>query len=140
MNSSDIALVKASFGRLVPVADQLIPLFFARLFELDPQLRAVVAGNMMEQGRKLMSVVGQTIEALERPQAIVAILHPLSARPLGPGTKEEHYFIIGTACLWTLEKALGPEFTPAVRTAWMTVFTYVIHTLIQAQREGGIAA
>lgn len=140
MNPCEITLVKASFNRLIPLADQVVPLFFARLFELDPHLRMLVGGDMTEQGRKLMNRAAQTVNALDRPEAIVSVLRDLAARELGPGTKEEHYFTIGTAWLWALEKGLGAEFTPGVRAAWTTVFTYVIHRLVQAQREGVIAA
>lgn len=140
MTTSDITLVKETFHRVVPIADQLAPLFYARLFELDPQLRSLFAGDMAEQGRTLINVVALTVAALERPTVIVTLLHDLAGRQLGPGTKEEHYLTVGTAWMWTLEKGLGPDFTPAVHAAWTSVFTYVIHTLVQAQREGVVAA
>ncbi len=140
MNGSDITRVKETFQRVVPIADRLAPLFYARLFELDPQLRSLFAGDMTEEGRKLINIIALTVAALERPSHVVTILHDLAARQLGPGTKEEHYFTVGIAWMWTLEKGLGPDFTPAVQAAWTSVLTYVVHTVIHAQREGVVAA
>ena len=42
MTPADITLVKDSFRKIVPIADQAAALFYARLFELDPALPAVL--------------------------------------------------------------------------------------------------
>ncbi len=35
----------------------------------------------------------------------------------------EQYAPVGAALLWTLEKGLGPDFTPEVKAAWTETYT-----------------
>ena len=134
MTPADINLVKNSFRQIVPIADQDAALFYARLFELDPSLRPLFRGDMREQGRKLMAMIATAVAALERLDTIVPVVRQLGARHVDYGVREEHYAAVGTALLWTLEKGLGADFTPAVRTAWTTTYTLLANTMIDAAK------
>lgn len=140
MTSLEINLVKDSFRQVLPIADQAAALFYARLFELDPSLRALFRGDMVEQGRKLMTMIATAVAALERLDTLVPAVRALGARHSGYGVTEEHYATVGAALLWTLEKGLGPAFTPAVREAWTGTYTLLANTMIEAQRESARAA
>jgi len=140
MNQFEITLVKDSFRKVLPIADQAAALFYARLFELDPQLRHLFRGDMVEQGRKLMTMIATAVASLERLETLVPAVRELGARHAGYGVTEEHYGTVGAALLWTLEKGLGPEFTPAVREAWTTTYSLLANTMIEAQREAAVAA
>jgi hemoglobin-like flavoprotein len=135
MSPNEITLVKDSFRKVVPIADQAAALFYARLFELDPALRHLFRGDMVEQGRKLMAMIATAIASLERLDAFVPALRQLGARHNDYGVREDHYGTVGAALLWTLEKGLGPEFTPAVRNAWTSTYSLLANTMIEAQRE-----
>ena len=135
MTSSDITLVKDSFRLVLPMADQAAALFYARLFELDPALRALFRGDMAEQGRKLMAVIATAVASLERIEAILPAVRQLGSRHAAYGATEEHYATVGAALLWTLEKGLGPAFTPDVREAWTTTYSLLANVMIEAQRE-----
>jgi hemoglobin-like flavoprotein len=136
---TEINLVKDSFRRVLPIADQAAALFYARLFELDPSLRPLFRGDMAEQGRKLMTMIATAVQALERLDTIVPVVRQLGARHAGYGVKEEHYATVGAALLWTLEKGLGPEFTPAVRNAWTSVYSLLANTMMDAARHAHAA-
>ncbi len=140
MNPAEIALVKNSFRQVVPIADQAAALFYARLFELDPSLRRLFRGDMTEQGRKLMAMIAAAVAALEKLDSLVPAVRALGARHNGYGVTEDHYATVGAALLWTLEKGLGPEFTPAVRAAWVSVYSLLANTMIEAQRAAAPAA
>jgi hemoglobin-like flavoprotein len=140
MNPAEIALVKNSFRQVVPIADQAAALFYARLFELDPSLRRLFRGDMTEQGRKLMAMIAAAVAALEKLDSLVPAVRALGARHGGYGVTEDHYATVGAALLWTLEKGLGPEFTPAVRAAWVSVYSLLANTMIEAQRAAAPAA
>jgi hemoglobin-like flavoprotein len=140
MTALDIQLVKESFQKVVPIADQAAALFYARLFELDPKLRGLFRGDMVEQGRKLMSMIAMAVASLERLDKLVPVVRSLGARHAGYGVDEEHYATVGAALLWTLDKGLGSEFTPAVREAWTTTYSLLANTMIEAQRSAGVAA
>jgi hemoglobin-like flavoprotein len=135
MTPVEISLVKDSFRKVLPIADQAAALFYARLFELDPALRHLFRGNMVEQGRKLMTMIATAVASLERLDTIVPAVRQLGARHSGYNVREEHYATVGAALLWTLEKGLAADFTPAVRDAWTNTYTLLANTMIEAQRE-----
>lgn len=139
MTSQEITLIKDSFRKLVPFADQAAALFYARLFELDPRFRARFRGDMAEQGRKLMAVIAMAVASLEQPERLIASLRELGAPHLDAGAEPEHHRTVGQALFWTVEKGLGPEFTPAVRAAWTGAYDLVSTTLLSAQRSAAAA-
>lgn len=140
MTPAEINLVKDSFRKLVPIADQAAALFYARLFELDPSLRPLFRGDMAEQGRKLMTMIATAVGSLDRLDTIVPAIRTLGARHAGYRVTDEHYATVGAALLWTLEKGLGPEFTTEVRAAWTTTYTLLANTMMEAARQSRAAA
>ncbi|HEY1109702.1 MAG TPA: globin family protein [Opitutaceae bacterium] len=134
MSPAETTLVQDTFRQIVPIADQAAALFYARLFELDPELRPLFRGDMREQGRKLMAMIATAVAALDRLDALVPAVRQLGARHAGYGVREEHYATVGAALLWTLEKGLGAAFTPAVRDAWSGTYSLLANTMIEAQR------
>ena len=57
MHLVQIELVQSSFAHVEPIADTAAALFYSRLFELDPSLRLMFKGNIVEQGEKLMTTL-----------------------------------------------------------------------------------
>ena len=43
--------------------------------------------------------------------------------------------IVGAALLWALEQGLGPDFTPAVREAWVETYALVANVMKAAAAE-----
>jgi hemoglobin-like flavoprotein len=137
---AEIHLVKDSFRKIVPIADQASALFYARLFELDPSLRPMFRGDMAEQGRKLMTMIATAVASLERLDTIVPAIRQLGARHAAYQVTEEHFATVGAALLWTLEKGLGPEFMPEVRAGWSTTYSLLANVMIEAARDARAAA
>jgi nitric oxide dioxygenase len=135
MNPDQIQLVKKTFAAVAPIAPQAAALFYGRLFETAPELRALFKGDMAEQGRKLMSVLGAAVGSLERLQELVPVVQDLGRRHAGYGVKDEHYASVGAALLWTLEQGLGPAFTPAVKESWTVVYATLAGVMRDAARQ-----
>ena len=135
MSPTTVSLVQDSFHKVAPIGEQAAAIFYARLFELDPELRPLFTGDMTEQGRKLMMMLSTAVGSLDRIETIMPIIRTLGARHAGYGVTEEHYATVGAALIWTLEKGLGPDFTPAVREAWLSVYSLLANTMIDAQRR-----
>ena len=66
MTGKQKRLVQASFEQVKPVGDVAASLFFGCLFELEPDLEALFAGDVEEQRRKLMQMVELAVEGLDR--------------------------------------------------------------------------
>jgi hemoglobin-like flavoprotein len=139
MTSSDIALVQDSFRKIAPFADQAAALFYARLFDLDPELRGLFRGDMQDQGRKLMTFIGAAVVSLSSLETFLPEIRALGERHAGYQVKEAHYATVGTALLWSLEKGLGRDFTPAVRAAWTGTYSLLANCMIDAQRSAPTA-
>ena len=145
MTPQQIDLVQQSFGRVQPIADAAAELFYNRLFTLDPSLRALFKGDMKQQGRMLMSVLGIAVNGLRNLDTLAPVVRKLGARHVGYGVKNEHYQTVGAALLWTLEQGLGDAFTPDVRDAWATAYELLATVMqmgaIEAQSaQGEVAA
>ena len=109
---TQIELVQKTFAIVAPIADDVAALFYRRLFEIDPSLESMFKGNMADQRHKLMVMLTAAVKAF--PDSIA---HPGPRRPRpssrGVRRRRRAYETVGEALLWTLEKGLGPEFTPS---------------------------
>ena len=135
MNTTQIELVQSSFAQVLPIADDAAALFYNRLFELDPGLRPMFRGDMREQGRKLMAMIGAVVSGLKHLDRIVPGVRALGARHVAYGVRDEHYDIVGAALLWTLATGLGEGFTDDVRDAWGTAYTLLADVMKDAAAE-----
>lgn len=136
MSPQETQLVRSSFAKIVPIADQAAALFYARLFELDPALRGLFHGDMAAQGRKLMQAIGFCVASLDRLQMVTPVVREMGLRHTAYRVREEHYETVGAALFWTLEKGLGPEFTVETRAAWAKVYWILAETMKAGARDG----
>jgi len=75
MTDEQIRLVQDSFRQVAPIAETAAQLFYARLFELDPDLELLFKGNLSEQGRKLMQMLGLAVNSLDRMEQLAIARH-----------------------------------------------------------------
>jgi hemoglobin-like flavoprotein len=122
MTPEKIALVQKSFSQVVPIADQAAMLFYDRLFEIAPEVKPMFKGDIKEQGRKLMATLGIVVTGLTRLETVLPAASALAKKHVSYGVKDEHYPIVGSALLWTLEKGLGEAWTPEISNAWTTAY------------------
>ena len=122
MTNEQIKLVQDSFRQVAPIAETAAQLFYARLFELDPDLELLFKGNLTEQGRKLMQMLGLAVNSLDRMEQLLPVVRSLGTRHVVYGVRDKDYDTVGQALLWTLRKGLGEAFTPDVEAAWTNVY------------------
>lgn len=117
------ALVRASWRRFEPFAEEWAAVFYARLFQIHPAARILFAGtDLALQRRKLLQMLGWVVTSLDHPERLVSEVARLGRRHGGYGVRDEDYASVGAALLWTLEQAFGQEFTPELRSAWAEAF------------------
>ena|SRR5437867_7309915 len=130
-----IHLVQASFEQLKPISDVAARLFYGCLFELDPGLEALFTGDLEEQGRKLMQMIGIAVKGLDSLEELVPKLLALGGRHAAYGVAEHDYVTVRRALLWTLERGLGAAFTPEMKEAWGTVYKLLADTMKAGARN-----
>jgi hemoglobin-like flavoprotein len=128
-------LVQESFALVAPIADTAGALFYDRLFELDPSLRALFHTDIREQRHKLMQTLAIAVRSLDNLTALVPALHALGRRHVDYGVTDRHFAVVGEALLWTLERGLGEAFTDEVRNAWAAVYAIIVRTMQDGMRQ-----
>ncbi|MGH8444901.1 MAG: globin family protein [Solimonas sp.] len=132
MTPTQAALVLASWSQVYPIRTQAAALFYGRLFQLDPQLRALFRSPIAEQGEKLMAMIDIAVRGLDRLDALLPAVAALGLRHAGYGVQAQHYATVGSALLWTLEQNLGSAYTPEVREAWAAVYSALSGAMLDA--------
>jgi hemoglobin-like flavoprotein len=135
MNSHQLAIVQSSFAQVEPVADQVADLFYARLFEMHPEFRPLFPQEMDLQKAKLIAMLTFIVESLMMLDALIPALQQLGERHQGYGVINDYYRPLGAALIWALEQALGDQFTPEMRRAWVGVYTMMANTMINAANQ-----
>jgi len=133
-------LVQKTWVMVVPIADTAAELFYGRLFELEPEYRAMFKNDMTEQGKKLMKTINIAVEALDDVEPLIPVLKQMGADHAGYGVKDRDYNVVGAALLWTLEKGLGDAFTDEVKNAWGAVYEVLASVMKSGAAEAEQAA
>ena len=116
------ALVLETFVDAVESYTRLSALFYAELFRLDPQLRALFPPDLLEQERKLMRALAKLIHLIGDPKDFRQEVLQIVERHKAYNVKPIDYLTFGDAFVTTLGAVLGERFTPEAREAWNRVF------------------
>jgi len=135
-----VRLVQATWRRVLPIKDTAAQLFYQRLFEIDPSLKALFQRDIRQQGAKLMQVMDAAVNGLSQLERIRPSIEELGRRHADYGVKDHHYGLVGAALLWTLGRSLGAEFTPTVKDAWATVYGMLATTMREAAATARVRA
>ncbi|MDR3484226.1 MAG: globin family protein [Bradyrhizobium sp.] len=122
MTPDHVKLVQESFAKVAPISETAAVLFYDRLFEIAPKVKAMFPADMTEQRRKLMATLSVVVNGLGNLESVLPAASALAKRHVSYGAKAEHYPVVGAALLWTLEKGLGDGWTPEVAEAWTAAY------------------
>lgn len=125
MENKIIQNVQNSFQSVLPISEQAAAIFYAKLFEKDPSLKALFKEDMKEQGKKLMMMLSMAVNSLTSMQTLVPILENLGKRHLEYGVSDEMYDTVGIALIETLQVGLGEAFTEEIKDSWVTIYTQI---------------
>ena len=138
MDTHTVHLVQNSWKKVIPIADQAMEIFYAKLFAINPSTRAMfpaAAHGMAQQRNKLRDMLVVAVNGLSNPTALLPALKQLGARHVAYGVEAPHYADVGAALLGTLEAGLGDDFTPEVRAAWTEVYGVLSGTMLAGAQE-----
>ena len=136
MTPRQIQLVRQTFAIVEPIADTAATIFYRRLFDLDPDLRALFPIDLTAQRRNLMQTLTVVVRNLDRLDGILPAVEALGRRHAGYRVRPDDFETVGAALLDTLEEGLGAAFTIEVRAAWAAAYGLLAGVMIEA---GGAA-
>src|ERR1700682_2973882 len=122
MTQDQVKLVQQSFAKIAPISETAAAIFYDRLFEIAPSVKAMFSADMTEQRKKLMAMLAAVVNGLGNLESILPAASALAKRHVSYGAKPEHYPVVGGALLWTLEQGLGEGWTPDLADAWSTAY------------------
>jgi nitric oxide dioxygenase len=122
MTPTQIKLVQESFSKVAPISETAAEIFYDRLFEVAPSVKALFPADMTEQRKKLMAMLAAVVNGLGNLESILPAASALAKRHVSYGAKPEHYPVVGGALLYTLEKGLGDAWTPELADAWTAAY------------------
>jgi nitric oxide dioxygenase len=133
MTPEQIKLIRLTFVQVMNRKAEAGRMFYERLFSIAPDTQAMFSTDIDAQAQKLMDTLALAISGLRDLPSLVLMLEALALRHVQYGVQDKHYDDVGTALLWTLERMLGPAFTPEARAAWTALYG----TVAQVMRNAG---
>ena len=118
-------LIRESFPAIREMAGPVSLLFYGRLFALEPALRPMFRQDIELQGRKLMDMLTAVVDNLDQFEGLAPTLRALGQKHAGYGVRPEHYQTVARALMWALGQALGTQFYPELRSAWLAIIEAV---------------
>jgi hemoglobin-like flavoprotein len=129
MTPQQVELVKQTWRGVVPIRDTFAQLFYRKLFELDPTLRALFKGDLHDQGRNLVAMLSIAVHHLHQTEKVLLGLGELGRRHVQYGVRDQDYLTLGTALILTLEVSLGEAFTHEARGAWENAYALLSRSM-----------
>ncbi len=135
LGAAEIEAVRHSFAQVEPIADQTAALFYNRLFEIDPSTKPLFRGDMVEQGRKLMSVLKTAVASLDKLDQLIPAVKVMGQRHHDYGVELKQYESVGEALLWSLKQSLKDAFTAESEQAWAKTYGLLAEVMMKGAQE-----
>ena len=132
MSPKQIILVQNSWRIAESIEPLIAELFYTKLFEIRPDLRALFSTDMDMQTSKFMATLNMIVDNLNDPVVLRPKLQKLGVRHSDYGVKDEHYQIVEEALIWALRHSLGSEFNDATEQAWLLAYRAVADAMTMA--------
>src|SRR5262245_41499598 len=90
----DMDALETSFDLVAPHGDELMEIFYARLFAAAPAVRSLFPDDLRPQRAKLLAALVLVRKSLRDFDRIRPTLHNLGARHADYGTEPAHYGVV----------------------------------------------
>ncbi len=135
--SIDLEALETSFDLVAPRGDELMDVFYARLFAAAPAVKPLFAGtDLKKQKGMLLATLVLLRKSLRDLEVIVPKLRECGARHVAYGARPEHYPVVGEVLIASMAEIAGPAWTDEYEQAWSTAFGIVAGAMI----EGAVSA
>lgn len=126
--------LQASLHVMLNDQDSFAEIFYAKVFEISPETRALFKRNMKDQGRLLTHMLAGLVYSLARPDHLESGIRNLGQSHERYGVVAAHYPVVKEAMLHTIDKTLGPSKTEKTMDAWAQSLEEILE-IMQNWRE-----
>jgi methyl-accepting chemotaxis protein len=138
----DLNTLETSFDLIAPRGEELVDVFYSRLFKAAPAVEPLFAQtDLRKQKAMLLATLVLLRKSLRDLEAITPKLRQLGARHVGYGARPEHYPVVAAVMLDSMAEIAGEAWTPEVAAAWGGALALVGTAMLegaadaQAERE-----
>ena len=132
----NVDALEPSFDLVAPRGDELMDVFYARLFEAAPAVRPLFAStDLRKQKIMLLRVLGLLRQSLRDLDPIVPVLRDLGARHVRYGAQPEHYPVVGAVLIASMAEVAGDAWRPEYERAWAAAFDVVAGAMLDGAAE-----
>jgi hemoglobin-like flavoprotein len=137
--------LEESFDLIAPRGDELMDVFYTRLFARAPSVKPLFAHtDLRRQKAMLLRALVLLRSSLRDLDAIVPALRSLGARHVAYGARPEHYPVVGEVLIASMAEVAGAAWRPEYERAWAAAFAIVAGVMCDgatnAEAKQGIAA
>jgi hemoglobin-like flavoprotein len=135
MTSGQILLIKKSWKVLSKIRPELLgDVFYSKLFLEAPELKTYFKSAREDQSRKLIDMLNMIITSLDRLEELKSDIAGLAERHRRYGALPVHYERVGAALLWTIDNALGRDYTPEMEVAWEACYDLIRDAMLSTEQ------
>ena len=128
----DLDALETSFDLVAPRGDELVTLFYTRLFETAPAVKPLFAStDMLRQKTMLLSALVLLRKSLRDIDSIVPTLKRMGARHVGYGAAPAHYPVVGEVLIASMAEIAGDDWRDDYTVAWASAYGLVAETMIE---------
>jgi len=123
---------QVSFWLLEPAADAAMTYFYAQLFTMDTEIRAMFPAAMDVQRRRFFQALSHIAAGQDGRDTLVPYLQELGRAHRKFGVRERHYEVFRRALIATLQRFAAPRWNETAKYAWETAFNHAATIMIEA--------
>jgi methyl-accepting chemotaxis protein len=128
----DLDRLETSFDLVAPRGDELMDVFYSRLFTAAPAVQPLFAGtDMRRQKSMLLGALVLLRKSLRDLGAIVPKLRELGRRHVAYGARAEHYPVVGSVLIASMAEIAGDAWRPEYEHAWLDAVAVVADAMLE---------
>jgi nitric oxide dioxygenase len=128
----NVTALEQSFDLVAPRGDELMDVFYARLFDAAPEAKPLFAHvDLKKQKSMLLAALVLLRKSLRDLAPIAPKLRALGARHVAYGARPEHYPVVGGVLIASMAEVAGDDWRPEYEQAWLDAFAVVAGAMLE---------
>ena len=137
----NLEALETSFDLVAPRGDELMDVFYARLFAAAPAVKPLFAGaDLKKQKTMLLGTLVLLRKSLHDLEGIVPKLRELGARHVAYGARPEHYPVVGVVLIASMAEIADEAWRPEYERAWSEAFAVVAGAMVEGAESVAVEA
>lgn len=138
MNTTHKELIKATIPILRTGGEALTAHFYERMFQHNPELKEMFNMGNQANGKQKMALANAVLayaENIENPKVLINVLKGIGSKHTSLNIKPEHYKIVGTHLIASIEEVIGHLATAEILEAWTIAYNQLAAIMINVEKD-----